>query len=297
MSKHNPVNQQRAINKTARSLRVRLGTAQRRIKKIMRAIPRKRRTIADIINNLAVTEYGISASEREQLEIAIERILNEELLDNALGGEMPFDWYYKDDIEPPYRAGTATEVNETNRLIDAAIIAGALAIGARGFTRKITVEEVLLSSEYRALLEKVYIRNYVSVKGLAKRTTTQLVQAINGGFDSRLNITDIAEEIAARFDVADSSARRIAQTEVNRAFNDAKMDAGDLIAKQTGVKTAVRHISALIPTTRPDHAARHQQIFTREAQEQWWNGGINRINCYCSVQTVLLDGKKKPIIL
>ena len=297
MKQSNPVGQQRAINKTAKSLIIRLNNSERRIKAIMRKIPRKKRTIADIINNLSFTEYDIDAGQRNELAQAIERILNDELLDDPLGQQIIFDWYYKDEIEPPYRTGTATEVNEANRLIDAAIIAGVLAIGVRGFTRKITVEEALLSSEYRILLEEVYVRNYVAVKGLAKRTTTQLVQAINGGFDSRLTITDIAEEIAARFDVADSSARRIAQTEVNRAFNDAKMDAGDLIAKQTGVKTAVRHISALIPTTRPDHAARHQQIFTREAQEQWWNSGINRINCYCSVQTVLLDGKKKPIIL
>ena len=295
MNPTNPPNQSRSIKRIDSHLSIRLDSAQRTIKAMLRSIPRKTRQVVDIVNNLAVTEYDMSAGDIEQLRIDIERILNQALLENPTGDTMPASWFYQDDIEVPYRAGTITEINETNHLVEAAIIAG---LYARGIVpRTLSIEEVLLSQPYRDALSKVYAKNYGYIKTLSQRTAAQVYSVINEGMAAKSSVSTIASEISERFDVAKSSAERIAVTETNRAFNDAKLNAGDLISKETGVKTAVRHISALISTTRSWHAARHQKIYTREAQEQWWDEGSNRINCYCSVQTVLLDGKNKPIIL
>lgn len=303
MTPSNPVGQQRAIKKIDRDLSIRLANSQRKIKIMLRSIPRKNRVVADIQNglaiNLAVTEYEATASDIESMQIDIERILNQELLDNPTGDFMPVNWYYKDDIEQPYRAGVAEEINETNHLVEAAIIAGLYK--SRIVPRTLSVEEVLLSQPYRDALNKVYAKNYGYIKSLSKRTASQVYAVINEGMAAKKNVTTIGQEITDRFEVAVSSGQRIAVTETNRAFNDGKMNAGDLITKETGVKTAVRHISALISTTRHTHAIRHQRIYTREAQEAWWSsspeGVPARINCYCSIKTVLLDGKNKPIIL
>lgn len=294
-SPSNPVNQQRAIKKINRDLSIRLERAQRKIKIMLRSVPRKTRVIVDIQNgltvNLAVTSYETTQADIEALQIEIEHILNQELLDNPTGVFMPVNWYYKEDIEQPYRAGVAEEVNETNHLIEAAIIAGLYK--SRIVPRTLSVQEVLLSQQYRDALGKVYAKNYGYIKTLASRTAAQVYAVINEGMSAKKNVTTISGEITERFDVAKSSAQRTAVTGANRAFNDGKLNAGELITNETGVKTAVRHMSSLISTTRSWHAARHQKIYTREAQERWWDEGSNRLNCYCYVKTVLLDGNNK----
>jgi len=54
------------------------------------------------------------------------------------------------------------------------------------------------------------------------------------------------------------------------------------------------HISAFIPTTRPHHGRRHGKVSTPEQQNAWWAKGANRINCHCSVRTVLLEDDGAP---
>ena len=140
------------------------------------------------------------------------------------------------------------------------------------------------------------MRKYLVIKGLSDGVATQIVGVINNGIDGKLSISKIAENINGRFDVSKSSARRIAQTEVNRAFNDAKLNVGELAEQRTGIKTAVRHISALLATTRPHHAARHKKIYSRAAQESWWAEGVNRINCRCTIESVLINKKNRDTI-
>lgn len=293
MTIHNPVNQQRAIKKLDRDLTIRLSRAEQKIKLMLRSIPRKTRTIVDIQNrlavNLVITEYELSPAEIEQMIADIQRILNQELLDSPQGEDIPPNWYYKPDIEQPYRAGTIEEINETNHLIEAAIIAGLFA--RRILPRTLSIEEVLLSSQYQEALNAVYAENFGFVKSLSNRTASQVYGVINDGISAGSSVTQISRDITDRFDVSKSSANRIAQTEVNRAFNDAKINAGKLISSETGVKTAVRHISALLSTTRPHHARRHQLVYTREAQEAWWNEGSNRINCF--IEGTRVNGRFK----
>ena len=73
------------------------------------------------------------------------------------------------------------------------------------------------------------------------------------------------------------------------------MQAGDLISQRTGLRSAVMHISALTATTRAHHAARHGLIYTMEDQISWWNEGANRINCKCSINTVLITKSGKAV--
>jgi hypothetical protein len=81
------------------------------------------------------------------------------------------------------------------------------------------------------------------------------------------------------------------ETEINKAYNDAKLDATRLLSDRTGLRAAVIHISALTPTTRATHADRHGNAYTVGDQQQWWSEGSNRINCKCSTQSVLIDSK------
>lgn len=278
-----PTKQHRSRRKALKSVIRKLVSANNRINAVARGLS----------VNLAVTDYNVTAQGLQDIQLEIEGILNQELLGSINGELMPSDWFYKDEIETPYRAGTVETVNETNHLIDAAILA--LLFKGKITPRKLTIQEVLLSSEYRELLDKVYIKNFQTLKSLSKNTAEQIIQTINSGIDAGKSRREIIKEINARFSVSKSRAKRIVNTEVNKAYNDAKIDSAALIEKETGVKTKVRHISALLPTTRPHHAARHRKIYTRAEQTAWWDSGVNRINCYCKIETVLVNSKGREI--
>ena len=96
-------------------------------------------------------------------------------------------------------------------------------------------------------------------------------------------------------DSISSAPSRIADTEINKAYNDTRLNAVELAAERTGLRAGVLHISALLPTTRDNHAARHGLVYTPQEQMQWWNTGSNRINCKCSTESVLVDNEGRVV--
>jgi len=290
-TKTDPTGQARRRNRGARTLISRLRSAERQIKKLFRDIPRRRTQKTRIVNvSTPVYKYQLNPREQEILNNQIKVILNDELLESQ--NELPPDWYWKDNIEPPYRQGTLEETNRTNQLIAAGIIAGAI---TDLFITEVTPEQVLTSRQYRQALQSVFISNFNNIETLSERTAAQVIQQINAGITSGMTPNKISEAIGQRFASAASDAKRIAETEINKAYNNAKMDAVDIMAERTGLRAGVIHISALLPTTRSAHAARHGNAYTTADQEQWWDTGANRINCKCSVISVLIDKQGKVV--
>ena len=200
---------------------------------------------------------------------------------------MPFGWYWKDDVELPYRQGTAEEVRDFNQMIAAAVTAGVLVKGLP--PEQLPVESVLLSEPYRARLKTAQVSNFSAVKGMSEKTASQVLQRINSGIQAGDTPTLIANDISKRFEVSKSDAKRISNTEINQAYTNAKMDATRLLGERSGLRAGVIHISALTSTTRAHHAARHGNAYTIADQQQWWASSSNRVNCKCSVESVLVD--------
>lgn len=292
-TKADPTGLARNRNKSFRRLKVRIDRAEKKIKALFRAIPKKRRTKVKIQNKETSTiyDYELTAQDLDQLNRSIDFIINDELLESQ--NEMPFDWYWKEDIEQPYRAGAIEETNTFNQLIVGAGIAGILIDGF--MAQEIPTEQVLFSEIYRDNLAKKYASNFTTFKGLSENTTKQVMQTIELGTQSGLTPTKTAKNISNRFDVSRSSADRITRTEINKAFTDGKMETGIVISRRTGLRSAVIHISALTSTTRSHHAARHGNAYTVEDQMSWWSEGANRINCLCDITTVLIDKSGKVI--
>lgn len=297
-TKADPTGQQKNRKKGTLTLDRRLNKSEREVKALFRAIPKKRKTKATITNDFLINaktvfyEYEITDQELSQLGNSVGFILNNELLETQTG-DMPFNWYWKDNIEQPYRQGTAESLVGFNQLISGAIVAGVLVKGLP--PRPVPIEQVLLSEPYREALNKTYVTNFESVKTLSQRTSSQVMQQINAGIDAGDTPTAISKSISERFDVARSSAKRIADTEINKAYNNSKLRANDIAATETGLRSGVIHISALTPTTRNTHAARHGNAYTTVDQLQWWDSGSNRINCKCSTISVLIDSKGKVV--
>ena len=291
-TKQDPTGQAVNRRKGSRRLQNRLIGAERRVKQLFRDIPRTRRREAVISNadSVPLYDYQITATELEDIERRIRAILDDELLETQFD-RMPSGWWWQDVVEVPYRQGTAEEVVAFNALLTAALIAKRERRGIS--TQRLEVPQVLRSSEYLDELDKVYVRNFGDIKTLSHRTADQVIGVINRGVAARKTPTDIAKDIAERFDVSLSSAKRLADTEINKAYTDAKLNATDLAADQTGLRAAVLHVSALLPTTRAHHAERHGNAYTTAQQRQWWDTGVNRINCHCSVRSILVDSSGK----
>lgn len=272
----------------------RLTLAERQIKKLFRAVPRTRRQETVLPNQrvIPVYDYQITASELEELEGRIRAILNEELLETQTN-RMPPNWWWQSFVERPYRQGTVEEIVEFNQLVTTELVR---IRSERGLTtQRLEISQVLQSSDYINARDKVFVRNFASFKTLSQRTSDQVVQRINAGISAGDPPSSIAKDISERFDVSRTSADRTVNTEVNWAYNDARMDATDIAAKETGLRAGVLHLSALLPTTREEHGDRHGDAFTTAQQKQWWNSGANRINCHCSTRSVLIDRQGKVI--
>jgi len=290
-TKTDPTGQARRRNRGTRTLTRRLRNAERQIKKLFRDIPRERTQQTRIVNAVTpVYRYDLNSREQEVLNEQIRVVLNDELLESQ--NVMPPDWYWQDNIEPPYRQGTLEETNRTNQLIAAGIIVGLV---TDPFVTEVTPEQVLTSRQYRQALQSVFVSNFNSIKTLSEKTAAQVIQQMNAGVASGMTPTQIAKDISERFDVAESSAKRIAETEINKAYNDSKMNAVDIMAERTGLRAGVIHISALSSTTRRGHAARHGNAYTTADQNQWWDSGTNRISCKCSTTSVLIDRQGKVV--
>lgn len=277
-----PSRQRRNRQKAHRVLSGRLTDARRRILAEARSLPRTRRQRADLANNATYYDYEYDA---DVFAATVAGILAAAWPDPQPG----VAWYWEDRIEQPYRQGTIAGANELQRDVLTAIAAGLLAMQAPDPT------DVLRSADYQVALASQVADAARSVGRLRDATAARLETAVTSAVRAGATPTELATAIRKVMADADSSAQRTAVTEVNTAYNNAKMRAVQTGADAVGGKAAVFHISALIPTTRPHHAARHGNVYTLDAQLAWWEQGANRINCYCSVQAALIDNKGRPV--
>lgn len=287
-----PTRQGATRRRAERGTRRRLSQSQRQVKALVGDIPGRRKRQAAIINqDEIVYEYDYSAEQAAALAAGIAYILNRDL--ETSGNQAPPRWYFADYTENAYRAGALEENRDYNKLVGGAVAAGVVVDGLPPQT--IPAENILFSRQYRSSVDLAVSDSYASIKGLSDETSKKVYRAINSGIQSGKSPADISRDITTRFDVAKSNADRIARTEVNTAYNNARMKVSKLMSEQTGLRSGVLHISALLATTRQHHAERHGLAFTPEQQEAWWNEGANRINCYCSVRPVLIDGNSQVV--
>lgn len=281
-TKQDPTGQATNRKRATTRLNVRLRRAKQAIRDRFAQIPRER----VVVNAEGVRyEYAVTPEQQQALQAEIRQTLDAEL--DTDSPQIPPAWFWRDQIEQPFREGAAEEVVQLDQLIAAAVIAG---ITVRGMPpRTVTVEAVLFSRPYRDALQQAVVRNYGNIKSLSNRTADRVIQQLNAGIQAGRAPREIASSLTERFDVAESSAERIATTEINQAYNDARIKAADIAADLSGLRARVMHISALLPTTRESHAVRHGRIYTTTEQTDWWSTGANRINCHCSTRAVLID--------
>lgn len=286
-TKADPTGQAKNRRLAHKKLSNRLLKSKSLIKKLFKSIP-KNRSFEKVIVNETVTlyEYEYNSYVLDNLNRDIKNILDDNLLETR-NDSIQSDWYWIENIERSNRLGAAEEIVLFNQLVLSAIALGILVDGIP--PRQLEVISYLRSNNYVEGLNQAILENFNDISGLSSDISNRLYREISSGIKAGKKPTDILASIDKRFEVADSFAKRIANTAINKAFNDAKMRASEFISKETGLSAGVIHISALLPTTRPHHASRHGKAFTVKAQTSWWDEGANRINCHCTVRSVLIN--------
>ncbi len=280
-SEQDPTNQATNRARANRDNNQRLNNSAREVLSLWRDVKAKKTTRKKIINEVVTNDnldfyvYDLNPQQRQELSVQISESLNENL--ETFGNIPAFDWYFEQYIETAYRSGTIQEN---------AFIAVLLSVIFGSVT--VETQNILLSARYLDLIRVAVNNTYPLFKGLSQQTSKQVFQVIQDGIDAGLSKNTIRKNILKRYEVAKSSAKRIVDTEVNRAYNNARTDLIKLY-RDNGEPLAIMHISALLSTTRSGHAARHGMAYTPEQQSRWWDTGTNRINCHCSIRSIVVN--------
>lgn len=192
-------------------------------------------------------------------------------------------WFTDAYVEPAYKQGTA--VQYSNLSVQSTAYAAS----------RPTLDALLTSQPYRTRLGFLKARVAESLKGYAAAVRTHMGQVLSDGLAIGKGTREIAAQLTKQVGIESRAAERIARTEVPGALRAARMAEADQAGADLGILTKEMHFSALSPTTRPTHRARHAHLYTTQEQRLWWDSGGERFNCKCSTITVLVDKDGKPL--
>ncbi|QLT10879.1 phage head morphogenesis protein [Klebsiella grimontii] len=158
-----------------------------------------------------------------------------------------------------------------------------------------SLASILASEPYQLRMALVHARMFEEMKGLTAEVKRDMARVLTDGVGRGLNPREVARNLTEQVGIEKRRANRIARTEVTTALRRAKWDEDNEAQELYGLKTRLLHISALSPTTRQTHAARHAHLYTNEEVREWYAKGANSINCKCTQQSVLVDDKGDPV--
>ena len=230
--------------------------------------------------NASTYQFQLDQAILSGINAEIERICNLILLE---GGEQDL-WFMRAYVEPAYQQGTGMTVANLTVQSEAYALT------------KPSLDAVLFSEPYRRRIGLLRAREFELMQGFSQQMKSDLAQTLTRGMIAGQNPRDIAKDIQERTGVNRSRAERIARTEVTNSFREARMDEAQAAQVDLGIKTKVMHLSALSPTTRPDHRARHAKLYTVQEERDWYaNTPGASINCKCGITEILVDSKGEPL--
>lgn len=150
---------------------------------------------------------------------------------------------------------------------------------------------VMATDAYRNRVAMAKQRSYTHFTGLSDALQADLAQVIAYGIQNGQNPRALAGVIRDRLGVSESRARMYAQSEITMTLRDAKMGELEDTEQALGLEIKLLWISALLPTTRKNHAARHSRLYTPTEVRDFYSSNGERFNCHCSiVETLIEDG-------
>lgn len=168
-----------------------------------------------------------------------------------------------------------------------------LSVQSPVYASQTTLSTLLSSPAYQNQIAAAYVATYSDWKLESDKARGDLANVISDAIGRGINAKETAGLISKRLDVSMSSAKNIAQTEQVGALRQAQWQETDWSRERLGLNTAILWLSALKPTTRSWHAARHGHAYTTEEVQAFYAERGNRYHCYCANIPVILDEKNQ----
>jgi len=263
----NPVGGTALIKDARKSVNNKLRAIRSWLLEQLESIPTERVTV-----NASVYQYQISADRLAAIVDELRRRLADPEIARAIVNR----------VRSGYEQGTASTVVSLS------------AVAPEDYTR--TLVAVLTSDRWQRRVALVGSRVFEQMQGFSGETATDLSRVLMTGVENGQNPREVAKVIRERFGVARSRAERIARTEITGALRRARWDEVEDARINLGVETRLMHLSALSPTTRASHAARHGNLYTVQEVREWYTIGGEAINCKCAQTPVAVDEKGNPVV-
>ncbi|HCT8596054.1 TPA: minor capsid protein [Klebsiella oxytoca] len=215
--------------------------------------------------------YDMTAAELADLLQVVQSILDDELLD---GGNQ--NLWAMDYVIAEYDRGTLNAF--TN-----------LSVQSQVYASQTTLQQLLSSPGHLNQVAAAKLTTFSDWKVISDIARGDLTNIITDAVARGVNPRETASVISKRLDVSMSKAKTIAQTEQVGALRQAQWNETDWAADRLGLNTGLLWLSALKPTTRAWHRARHGKVYTTEEVRDFYAENGNRYNCYCSQIPVLLN--------
>jgi hypothetical protein len=243
----------------------------------------------ELMQNKARYEYKLDSSMMDATMAAIHRILVGDILSGSEFWTTRF--FLNPNLNESSRDGLTDSFESALRITKGTSSEASLAT--------LSAEQQLSQPAYFDRLQLVHGRVFESMKGLTGDMKTQLRVTLTEGMARGVGIRDLKGMINNRLGIGMGRAERIARTEINAAYTNAYMDEStdlnETALKDDEWEIKQAHRSALSPTTRPTHGARHGTVSTVMQQRDWWakNG---RVNCLCATLDVLVNKSTGEIL-
>lgn len=191
-------------------------------------------------------------------------------------------WYSLEYVIPAYTQGTAQQIAN---------------LGQQSPVYRASrpnIAALIQTPAYQRRIGYLRARQFENMAGFTGDVVKAVALKLSDGMGRGEHPRVVARSLAAEVRGQQYRADRIARTEIGNALRQARMDESDLAARELGIRTMEMHVSALSPSSRATHIARHGRLFTTQEQRAWWSQGSEAINCKCSTTAVLVDANGNP---
>ncbi|RWT84793.1 phage head morphogenesis protein [Enterobacter cloacae] len=219
--------------------------------------------------------YDMTAAELADLLQVVQSILDDELLDGGSQNLWAMDY-----VIAEYDRGTLNAF--TN-----------LSVQSQVYASQTTLQQLLSSPGHLNQVAAARLTTFSDWKVISDTARGDLTNIITDAVARGVSPRDTSQVISKRLDVSMSKAKTIAQTEQVGALRQAQRNEVDWAKERLGLNTAILWISALKPTTRTTHGARHGKTYTTDEVAEFYSKDGNSYNCYCANIPCLLDDEGK----
>lgn len=234
------------------------------------------------VNDAAIGRavYGMTPEEMAATSQALQATLERWI---ASGREAAHAFWWSGYVEEASHLGTAQSVGNLTAI-------SSTYAGAR------TLQQVIFSQPYRTRVGLAQIKSYDHWTGLTGGMRSELSQIIGRAVVDGKAPRAVRSEIAERLGVSKARALGYAQTDITDTLRQARMAEAEAASEEFGLGIGLLWTSALIPTTRPHHAARNGKVYTPDEVRAFYSVNGNRYRCHCATTECLLDSEGRAIL-